>query len=55
VRKQAQNDCAECFSISGYCFRFVAVLLLSQINLSGSGLDIITQLSQRGWFASALM
>ena len=34
--------CAECFSISGYCFPSVAVLLLFQINLSGSGLYIIT-------------
>ena len=34
--------CAECFSISGCCFLSVAVLLLSQINLSGSGLYITT-------------
>jgi len=34
--------CAECVSISGHCFPSVAVLLLSQTNLSGSGLYIIT-------------
>jgi len=35
--------CAECISVSGYCFPSVAVLLLSQINLiSGSGLYVIT-------------
>jgi len=36
------NGCAECFSITGYCFLSVAVQLLLQINLSSSGLDIIT-------------
>jgi len=36
------NSCAECFSISGYCFPSVAVLLLFQINLWTSGLDIMT-------------
>jgi len=38
------NGGAECFSTSGYsyCFPSVVVLLLFQINLSSSGLDIIT-------------
>jgi len=37
--------CAECVSISGYCFPSSVVLLLSQMNVSGSGLYIITKLS----------
>ena len=41
-RKLVQNDCAECCSVSGHCFPSVTVLLLSHINLSGSGLHIIT-------------
>jgi len=36
------NGCTECFYPSRYCFLSVAVQLLLQINLSSSGLDIIT-------------
>ena len=41
-RENRPNGCAQCFSISGYCYPSVVVLLLFQIKLSSSGLDIIT-------------